>query len=329
MKAQLYNNRSFLSALGLMCVLLLMTMILTACTPEAQAKSAVNALYNKDGTDITEDLTAKDDVRFEAATQAVDQVQDEDQKKELTGKIEQAQKMVEVQGKANGLYKEADGKTLMADNAKQETLDTVKKEIKTLNDAGMTAFAERETAAIADADGYLTCQKKVNSLYADGTRKQITNAATTTGTDEAKKLADKIGNTDIKKQATDLVEKAKKDIAARNDQVVAAGGSVDASTGTITTPAPAATASAGSDYSSGGSDSYSSGSSYSSGDYSYDSGSYDYGTDYSSGGGDYSGSGESESSSSGNYDSGSSGYIDGEYGNTWETGGTFDWPEGW
>ncbi|MGL4546447.1 hypothetical protein [Eubacterium aggregans] len=326
MKAQLYNNRSFLSALGLMCVLLLITMILTACTPEAQAKSAVNALksavnalYNKDkdGMDITKDLTAKDDVRFEAAIQAVDQVQDEDQKKELTGKIAQAQKMVDVQTKANGLYKEADGKTLMADNAKQETLDTVKKDIKTLSDAGMTAFAERATAAIADADGYLACQKKVNSLYADETRKQITNVATTTGAYEAKKLADKIGNTDIKKQATDLAEKTKKDIAARNDQVVAAGGSVDAS-GAITASAPEVTASAGSDYSSGGSGYENSGSGYS------------CGYDYSSGGGDYYSSGESESSSSGNYDSGSSGYFtDNEDGRSWETGGTFDWPEGW
>lgn len=327
MKANFKRNKSFFTALCLMLCLVFSVSLLTACTPEAQAKSAVNALYNKDGTDIAENLTAKDDGRFEAATQAVEKLTDDEQKKELTGKIETAQKMVDVQAKAKGLYKETDGKTLMADNAKQDILDTIKKEIKALNDAGMTGFAERETAAIADADGYLACVKKLNTLYSDGTRKQITDAATTKGCDEVKALADKIGNADIKKQATDLVEKAKKDVAARNEQVVAAGGTVDAASGAVTAWAPAVTESysgssgGGSDYS-GGSDSYSSGSGYSSGNYSYDSGSYDYSSDYSSGGSDYSSSGDSGVSS---------GYIDSEGGggNTWETGGTFDWPEGW
>ncbi|MGL4546940.1 hypothetical protein [Eubacterium aggregans] len=159
--------------------------------------------------------------------------------------------------------------------------------MKSLSDAGMTAFVERETKALTDAEGYLACVKKLNTLYTDGTRKQITDEATAKGCDEAKAQADKIGDADIKKQAIDLVDKAKKDVEARNEQVVAAGGTVDESSGAVTAWVPATSESYSG--SSGGGSGYSGGSDY-----------YSDGGNYSSGGSDNSWYSNSNSSGGGN-----------------------------
>ncbi|MGL4546941.1 hypothetical protein [Eubacterium aggregans] len=81
--------------------LLLAVTVLTECTPDVQAKRAVDALYTKEGTDITEDLMAKEYGRFAATRKAVDALKDDDQKKELNEKIQLAQKMVDVQAKVD------------------------------------------------------------------------------------------------------------------------------------------------------------------------------------------------------------------------------------
>lgn len=198
----------------LMMVLLLAVGLFAACTnPNDAATKAVNALYTDEEKLLAEDVTKE---KVDSAKTAVEKVTEEDLKKELTEKTEMAEKMFALKEKADAMYTEEDGKVLANEKMEKKDWEEIKKQSDALKKDKKEDFVKAINTELADAKNYFDSTSKINGLYSDGAKRtKLKDDAKKATYDEAIKLADKIKNEDIKKQAKDGSDKIKKAVEAK------------------------------------------------------------------------------------------------------------------